>query len=570
MVLSLLNTSLFASFSGQSGIETFDIIINEIMADPDPVVDLPEYEYIELYNRSKKDIFLEDLRLIVGSKTREIPSVLIKQGEYLVLCPSGKSIYFPIPENCIEISKFPGLTNSGQSINIIDKSDNVICFVVYEKSWYKNNFKAGGGWSLEQIDPDNLCVCVSNWTASTDIRGGSPGYQNSVHNDNPDLKKPSLKRITVNGISEIILIFDKSMNITEVTNSEIYSIRDNYDKVEKITALPPNYSSVKIDLPFEMIDNVTYTIDIISPPKDYSGNELSAKNYANFSLPQNPDIGDIIINEILFDPLPGGTEFVELFNFSEKCIDLKDLYITNTAPGGTESNSTEQIFPGSFLLFSKEYILITENSFDIISRYNCPFPDRIIDVANLPSLNDKNGEIFLINRWENIIDELHYTENMHHSLLANNEGVSLERISSEGSSLSISNWHSASSSTYYASPGFKNSQSIQNIQTKGNVVLSPEIFSPDNDGYNDVLQIKYDFGKNGLAGSVRVYDANGRLVKELLNNGLFGSTGSFFWDGENSKNGISPVGIYIIYVEVFDMSGKVYKYKNCCVLAKKI
>ncbi|MFC2132733.1 lamin tail domain-containing protein [Bacteroidota bacterium] len=570
LLLTGISQSVYALSVDNTKIEIFDIIINEIMADPTPKLNLPECEYIELYNRNDNDIILKGLSLIVGSKRKEIPYAIIKTGDYLVLCPTGKSSYFEIPHKCLEIPGFPALTNSGQSINIIDSSDNIICFVVYEKSWYKNSFKAEGGWSLEQIDPDNPCGCFSNWTASINPTGGSPGYKNSVYNSNPDLKNPSLNRIAVDGISEITLIFDESMDIKSITNPEIYSFRNYPAWPVNITALAPDYSRVKLILPFEMVEREIYTLIISSQPPDCSGNMLESDICADFTLPEYPEYGDIIINEILFDPVPGGAEFVELFNRSEKCIDLSNLYLTNNKPGGMENESTSQIFPGSFLLFSKEYILITENIADIIDRYNCPYPDRIVSIKKLPSLADKNGSIFLITRIEDIIDEVHYSEDMHHILLSNNEGVSLERISSEESSKILSNWHSASSSTSYASPGYTNSQSFQNYEPKGKIELVPEIFSPDNDGYNDILKISYDFEKNGLAGSVSVYDSNGRLVKDVLNNGLFGSSGSFFWDGTNSKGNISSIGIYIILIEVFTMDGKVSKYKKCCVLAKRI
>jgi len=453
----------------------------------------------------------------------------------------------------------------GQEISIINNSGNVLCFVKYYKSWYKDLFKANGGWSIKMIDTNNPCGCYDNWSASNSNSGGTPGLLNSVSAFNPDFKKPFALRISIINESNINLIFSEPMNYLSINKLFLYSLDDITMNLIKLKPISPDYSNIEISLSHNMLAGTFYSLNIKHDAEDCIGNKIDYNNNLLFALPQEPEFNDIIINEILFDPLPNGSEFVEFYNRSGKCIDLSDLYICNDTPG--ESNPV-QLHKESFLLFEGEYIVITENKHDIINRYNCPYPQRIININSLPGLPDSEGNIFLIDRKEIIIDEINYSKNLHHPLIHNADGVSIERISTEVSSFNNSNWHSAAASDSYASPGFANTQSYSNYILNDHIELKPDIFSPDNDGYNDILKINYNFEENGLSGTIKIFDSNGRLVRELLNNGLFGTSGSFFWNGTKSSGEISSTGIYIIYIEVFDLKGNVHKYKKCCVLAK--
>jgi hypothetical protein len=159
---------------------------------------------------------------------------------------------------------------------------------------------------------------------------------------------------------------------------------------------------------------------------------------------------------------------------------------------------------------------------------------------------------------------------MQYPLLTNVDGVSLERISPERPSGDKTNWHSASESVGYATPAYKNSQFGISTADENEITLSPDIFSPDNDGYNDNLSINYKFDAPGYNARITIYDANGRQIRNLISNEVCGTSGTFSWDGINNERQKSLIGRYIILVEIFDLDGNVKKYKKSTVLGGKL
>jgi hypothetical protein len=62
-----------------------EIIITEILADPDPVVGLPEAEFVELYNRSSAPINLNGWILFDGS-SRQLPAIVLLPDSFVIVC----------------------------------------------------------------------------------------------------------------------------------------------------------------------------------------------------------------------------------------------------------------------------------------------------------------------------------------------------------------------------------------------------------------------------------------------------------------------------------------------------
>ncbi len=102
------------------------------------------------------------------------------------------------------------------------------------------------------------------------------------------------------------------------------------------------------------------------------------------------------------------------------------------------------------------------------------------------------------------------------------------------------------------------------------VTISNPLFSPDNDGYNDVLNIHYKLDESGKAANVIIFDSKGAQVRHLVRNEQLVQNGVMSWNGINDDNEKAPIGTYVVYVELFNLSGKVNKYKLSCTLAGKL
>ena len=316
--------------------------------------------------------------------------------------------------------------------------------------------------------------------------------------------------------------------------------------------------------------SLTNTLSV-SNVTDLSNNIIIPGSTYKFALPDSASAGDVVINEILFNPLSGGSDFVELYNRSTKVLDLSQLKIANTDLNTGAIDVSNPLTSLRKLFYPGEYLCITESTDDIKSRYTVNDPKTLHSIADLPSYNDDEGECVLLDVSSKKIDRFHYLDNYHFPLLNDKEGVSLERISPDRITQDSSNWHSASSSSGYATPGYKNSQYSVSYSDGSEIKIEPEIFSPDNDGFADIVNIHYQFEKPGYTANVKIYSSTGLPVIELVKNDLLGTeAGTWSWDGIDKDHNKASIGIYVIYIEAFEASGNVKKIKKTCVLASKL
>lgn len=544
-----------------------DVIITEIFPDPDPPVGLPDAEFIEIYNRSNKLFNLSGWKLSDANSSITLGFYLLQPGQYLILCPASAAFYYLQFGNTLG-SGLPSLNNDRDELLLKDASGNLLFYIEYSDTWYGDAIKKDGGWSLEMIDTAYACYANGNWRASQNVQGGTPGAVNSVNASNPDETAPSLVSVLVNDSMYLLLNFDEPLDRNTALNTTNFSIDNG---ISILSPYFPNQGASQIGLYLNspLQPDVLYTLTVQNL-KDCSGNEIGVNDSAQFGLPETPDSFDIVINEILSNPVSGGSDFIELYNRSQKIIDLKDIFIASIDEETGDTNAT--VISSGYQLLPGKYAALTDNPQQVITQYYTPNQKGVIAVAGMPSFDDDEDIVALFNRLNNnrAIDAVHYYDDWQFALLDDANGVSLERINYNKPSQDKTNWHSAASTVGYATPAYQNSQFGESAAATSAITLEPKTFSPNNDGQDDVLNISYHLDQPGFVANVTVYDDDGRKIREVVNNWLLDSKGSITWDGINDDGEKARIGVYIVIVELFDLAGNSEKFKEVCVLAGRI
>lgn len=712
--------------------EPGDIVINEIFIDPSPIVGLPEAEYIELYNKSDKKMDLSKVK-INGSL---VSPYLLAPDSYAILVDGEITSLFSSYPHVAGVDSWHSLDNTSKELTLTNLNDDIIDYIYYFNTWYNDDEKDNGGWSIERKNPNSDCNFGNNWQASTNSLGGTPGAINSIFSTDADLVAPIISKIEVIDSITLNIVFSKSMDANSLISGG-YAISNNYN-VASFNIDSTNYMSVVIVLDTYLTEGILQTISI-SNVTDCPGNIIGTNN-TDFVLPQQGEFGDLVINEVLFDPFNNGEDFVEVYNISNKYIDLgtwnlatiEDQLVSNIKP---IANSQQIIFPGQYFAITKDtsavktsypissggnyiqslalptygstdgvvillnnnfeqidrfdystdihygvssddgvsleridfyaatnditnwrsakqtagfatpglsnsqpllegeigdliinevlfnptstgevfieiynnsnitfnlgawylanfdgdalsdvkpisneplfinpggFIAITKDSLAVIDGYPLSTGGKYIQVSTLPKYNSSDGVVILLNNNFEQVDRFDYDENMHFAILNDNDGVSLERIDFDRESNDETNWHSAAENVGYATPGLQNSQYQPAIPGDDLITVEPEIFSPDEDGYNDVVNISYQLEAPGYVGTILVYDAKGRLVRSLMVNEYLSPSGTISWDGMTDTNEKARIGIYVIFAEFYNETGDIQRTKKTCVLGANL
>ena len=557
-----LNPNTFNFGIGKAPLK-FEVVITELFPDPSPTIGLPTEEYMELFNNTNKVIDLTNCWISDQSSANQIVSGKILPGEYVIICDDNfENQYSPFGK-VITVTSLPSLNNAEDEMTLWDADSNLIHTVHYFDDWYQDASKIDGGWSLEMVDPNNPCGEISNWRASTKWFGGTPGTQNTVFGTNPDVTLPQLLQANALTDSTVQLTFNELIESTSLLAASY--IINNGITIGTISVI--DGKNVILNLSNKLTFQVVYTVSVTGA-FDCVGNLIGPNNNADFALPEQGFAGDLVINEVLFNPYTGGSDFVEVYNNSNKYINLQDWNLANLENDSIDNY--KPIIDHPYLLLPGSFVLLTTNSQNVVNEYINSVVSAFIQMPSLPTYNNDKGDVYLMNNLNMVVDNFSYDEDMHFALLNSVDGVSLERIDYDRNTNDASNWHSAAEDVGFATPGYENSQ-YQKTNNDGNEInVEPETFSPDNDGYDDVVNINYNFSEGGYVASILIYDAKGRLVKNLVQNELLGVSGTFSWDGTSDDNEKGRIGIYIIFVEAFDLTGNVKSFKKTCVLAGRL
>ncbi|MCX6166119.1 MAG: lamin tail domain-containing protein, partial [Ignavibacteriae bacterium] len=426
-----------------------------------------------------------------------------------------------------------------------------------------------GEW-VELYNNSNFPVNIKNWKIS-----------DSTTQSNPILITENNKII---GANDYIVI---AKNNTIVSNHR----QIDTNKIVYLTNLPGFNDDADVIMIYDYINNV---IDRVAYKSNWGGNNLKnslervspnrpsndSTNWATsldceYSSPTRANSlsnltsysrNDLIVNEIMYDPLTISCEWIEFYNSSSKFLNLTGWRLNvSTSFYNLFDTCNIIINPGQYVIIAKDTTIF--NRFSVLKN---PDPSRRLIFSNNLYLSNEGAMLRIMDALNNVIDSVYYNPKWHNSNLPDTKGYSLERINPQFNANDRSNWNSCTA-LLGGTPGAKNSIFTSNSINTNTVSVSPNPFSPDGDGYEDFTIIKYKLKQNISQLRVKVYDVKGRMVRTLLNNQLSGSEGQIIFDGKNDNGEKLRIGIYILFIEAInDVGGTVEQVKATVVVASKL
>ena len=465
-----------------------DVIITEVFPDPSPSAGLPSVEFIEIFNTSEKIFNLSDWKIEDASSDGTIQEGWLLPNSYGVITATANVDSF---QSSYPVTSFPSLNNAGDSLKLYSTNGLLLDEVNYTDNWYQDESKASGGYTIERINLIDPCSDALNWSASNAIDGGSPGIQNSIFDNTEDIEPPQLINTLALSPNYLQIEFNEGIDSASITDLIFNSVPTL--SIES-TYIESTYANGLI---FSFNESLT-------PSQSYSFALTNIKDCwlnpallsGTFALPELAAPGDLVVNEILSNPYTGGEDWIELYNNSSKFIDLYQWQFGNYQD---DTLSNFETISFHYVVPPSSYVVLGEDPQFAIENY--PNNNSTVFLQNdLPPYSNDSGSVVLLQSFD-IMDKVSYNKDWHLSLIDDLDGVSLERIDPMGNSNDPFNWHSAAQDIGFGTPGIKNSQFIAAIYS-GDFSFTSPTFSPDNDGYEDVLQVNYTLEKEGLLGPV--------------------------------------------------------------------
>lgn len=459
------------------------LIINEIGYD----VPSGSFEFVELFNRSDSTY---DLSLLSLSDNRRSPvrvtteRVSIPPASYTVLTSDSAEFASAFPNTSFRVvSGWPALNQSGDTVILLD-GDTVIDSVAYRSSW------GGQGGTLERLDPDGPSNSSANWGTSF-LVNGTPGQENSLFF--VDTTAPTTTFAEQVSASEVDVYFDEAIQTANLSPNQLLlgSIA--------ATSFVVLDDGTRLRLSFVTISSTSLQLLEI---RDLKGN---TQNALSLSMARLPQPGELVINEVMFDPLadnfddlPNQPEYVELLNLSDNTLSISRLALVEREDenglADTLARAGDQVVlpPRGYALFFAQRTTpdnLSETGDLPLAFPNVDFTSVVLLPVPRASLSLSNSaDLVRLHRRDNmLLESLAYTASWHDPQFISTDGLALERIVPNAPANLSTNWTS-SRAAEGGTPGQPNTTQAptQRIPEPGELVINEIMFDPRSDSFDDL------------------------------------------------------------------------------------
>lgn len=594
------------------------VVVSEVMYDPPADANSAD-EFVEVFNTSFTQSFnLRGWRIGDATTLRTIADTTAANTGSTTLAPRRFAVIFTgtdfrrafayyrplIPPGTLILRTTASLAfnNTGtETVRLLNERGDTLANFTY------TGVAANRGRSLEKIIL-NRNNAPTNFAPSLNI-GGTPGSINSVTPKDRDLALRVEAQFSTPPQTAITIPYTiHNRGLLAFGNGAITRVFEDRNR-NGVGELAEQISTSTLTRDLAPRDSVrqsfTYTPRTSEPVEfiltlSIAGDEDTSNNVARTRLLSGTPRSAIVINEIMYAPIqdpndfkPDQPEYVELFNRSAAPVDLRGWFLTD-APN--ERGELNRFF---FALDSLENYVLQPNEYAVVAPDRATVRDSTRLVQFFTYLRgDRNAKLFtsvrssptsrtnlstlslrndgdLVALYDNtgfLVDSVRYSPRWHNPFFSSTRGLSLERISPNGGSNDPRNWTTSTNRAFGGTPARQNSVFAPSPEISGptsTLALSPNPFSPDGDGRDDFLVIRYQL--QGIANRIRIkiFDARGRLVRTLANSEPSGAQGEVIWDGLDDNRQQLRVGIYIIYLEALDANSAVIEtLRQTTVLAK--
>jgi hypothetical protein len=555
------------------------VVINEIMHSP-----AGEPEWVELYNTLPESVDVAEWQVSNRTVTSRygfgLLPIRIPSDEFLVLCKDTALLLHRHRIAGTAVLQLPSLptflfSNSGDAAVLFDARGFVMDSIRYSPGW-----GGTGGRSLERLDPLWTSGDSLNWLGSVDPIGSTPGRANSNVTYEFDVRaNGGLDQRVVPGSPAQLRVVLRNAGRQPVTDCSVAFYLDaDRDSVPD----PPEFiTRLSVTSGIERRDSLVVSHQWQSPPPgahdilavaEYPPDQRPSDNGARLGVSVGYPRNALVINEIMFAPLTGEAEYVELYNAYTESIDMNNWRVSDGREGSSSAggyllrSGAMSLAPGAF------FVLASDSS--VLQRFPGldTLENALLHIANSSSLGlgNEGDAVVIADQSLTIVDSTYYSPAWHHAAVTDASGRSLERIHPGLPSHEARSW-SSSVLAEGGTPGRVNSIFTTTLPSQASLSCSPSPFSPDGDGYDDFTLIRYSLPVQLARVRMRIFDVRGRMIRYLVNNEPSGPQRAIVWDGYDDDSQKARIGIYIVLVEGLDEGGGViHAAKGVVVLAAKL
>jgi len=522
------------------------VTLNEFLADPEA----PLSEFVEII--AKESVNLDGWAISDNRKELEvIAGTTVKPGDLIVLSEdTSLSNLIPPEAHFVEVENFPSLNNSGDGIFIYDFTGKIIDSLHYNNS----EWDLESGKSTEKLHPDFISNNATRWQLSKDTTNSTIGRVNSVvlksingsiidtkithHPEFPHLNESIVFNIPIvnNGLSSIsgkVTIHQFGNELSGQSFSEL--------KSEDTTLVSFN------------IEPLSSGNNVLEITLDVAGDMEPSDNRIKYNIYVSYPFGSVVLNEFLAAPDSTQAEFIEIISFSN--IDLAGWSISD--------NTLKKYYLDEIFIDKNQHVILFADSAFISNLELSVKFTKLKD--GWPTLNNTADGIFLYDATGAIIDSLHYTEDW--PIVA---ARSTEKFRPAFESNNPNRWGVAVNA-FAMTPGQQNSLHFNEIVENGVIEFEANPFSPNGDGIDDELLIKYKLPFEQGIIKLQIYDMAGRNIATPYWNVFFPQEGLLKWTGRRKDGSEARIGIYIVKISAKETnSGKTWEKVKTVVLAKKL